>query len=97
MALTREEVAKIAHLARLELAPGELDRFGKQLEAILGYVEKLNELDLKGAEPTTHVLPLTDREREDKVAPGMTPEDLEKSAPDSRHGMVRVPKIMEDA
>ena len=97
MGLTRAEVEMIANLGRLDLTPEELDRFGKQLEAILGYVEKLNELDLKGVEPTTHVLPLTDRIRGDKTAPGLAPEDIAKSAPDFRLGMVRVPRIMEDS
>jgi aspartyl-tRNA(Asn)/glutamyl-tRNA(Gln) amidotransferase subunit C len=97
MALKREDVAKIAHLARLELGPEELDLYGKQLEAILGYVEKLNELDLKDVEPTTHVLPLTDRKRDDRVEPGLTPDDLAANAPEFRLGMVRVPRIMEDS
>ena len=96
MALTREETAKIAHLARLALTPEELDRFGKQLEAILGYVETLNKLDLKGVEPTAHVLTVTDRDRPDAITPGLTPDDLAANAPEFRHGMVRVPRIMED-
>jgi aspartyl-tRNA(Asn)/glutamyl-tRNA(Gln) amidotransferase subunit C len=53
MALTRKEVEALAHLARLNLTPEELERFGGQLEAILGYVERLNGLDLSNMEPTT--------------------------------------------
>jgi len=96
MALTREDVAKIAHLARLELTPEEMDKYLHQLAAILGYVDTLNKLDLKGVEPTAHVLTVTDRDRPDIVTPGLTPEDIAKNAPEFRHGMVRVPRIMEE-
>jgi len=96
MALTREDVAKIAHLARLELTPEEMDKYLHQLAAILGYVDTLNKLDLKGVEPTAHVLTVTDRDRPDTVTPGLTPEDIAKNAPEFRHGMVRVPRIMEE-
>ena len=96
MPLTRDDVAKIAYLARLELTPEELDKYGQQLAAILGYVDTLNKLDLKGVEPTAHVLSVTDRDRPDQVTPGLTPEDLAKNAPEFRHGMVRVPRIMEE-
>jgi len=96
MALTRKEVEEIAHLTRLNLTPEELAQFGSQLESILGYVEKLNELRLDGIEPTAHVLPLTDRGRADEVKPGLSPEDVEASAADSRAGSVRVPRILEE-
>ena len=96
MALTREQVEEIAHLARLNLTPEELERFGAQLESILGYVEKLNELKLEGVEPTAHVLPVTDRTREDVVAPGLSAEDVEAFAPEARAGSVRVPRILEE-
>jgi len=96
MALTREEVAKIAHLARLELTPEELDKYGHQLADILVYVDTLKKLDLTGVEPTAHVLSVTDRDRPDAITPGLDPDDIAKNAPEFRHGMVRVPRIMED-
>lgn len=95
MALTRKQVEEIAHLARLNLTPEELDRFGAQLDSVLGYVEKLNELDLDGVEPTAHVLPVTDRGRADEERPGLSPDDVEAMAPDFRAGSVRVPRILE--
>ncbi len=96
MGLSREDVARIAHLARLDLPPEELDRFGRQLADILGYVEKLNALSLEGVEPTAHALPVTDRDRPDGNAPGLTPDDVAAMAPEFRHGSVRVPRIMEE-
>ena len=96
MALTRKDVEEIAHLARLNLTAEELDRYGTQLDAILGYVETLNQLDLEGVEPTTQVLNLTDRMRKDDPQPGLTPEDVEAIAPEFKAGSVKVPRILEE-
>lgn len=95
MALTRTEVERIAHLARLHLSPAELDRYGAQLDAILGYVETLGKLDLAGVEPTAGVSDRTDRTRPDTPAASLTPDDLAAIAPEFRAGSVRVPKILE--
>lgn len=96
MAFSRNEVEAIARLARLNLTDAELDRFGGQLGAILGYVELLDNVDLKDVEPTTHVQDDADRFREDRVTAGLTPDDLEAMAPEFRAGSVRVPKILEE-
>ncbi len=96
MPLKKEEVAAIGHLARLTLTDEELERFGPQLDAILGYVASLNKLDLAGAAPTTHVQEATDRLRADTVQPGISPEDVAANAPDFKAGSVRVPRILED-
>ena len=97
MALTKKEVEALAHLARLNLTGEELERFGGQLEAILGYVDRLNGLDLSGVEPTTHVQPVTDRVREDRPEQGLTPADVAANAADFKAGSVRVPKILEES
>ena len=96
MEFTRKDVEAVARLARLTLTDAELERFGGQLGAILGYVELLDKVDLKGVEPTTHVQDDADRFREDRVLPGLGPEDLEAMAPEFRAGSVRVPRILED-
>ncbi|MEK7476372.1 MAG: Asp-tRNA(Asn)/Glu-tRNA(Gln) amidotransferase subunit GatC [Candidatus Coatesbacteria bacterium] len=96
MALTRRDVEAVAHLARLSLTEAELERYGAQLEAILGYVESLNRLPLEGVEPTTHLSPATDRARPDRPAPGLTQAEVEALAPEFRAGSVRVPKILEE-
>lgn len=95
MALSRADVERIAHLARLTLTPEELDRFGGQLDAILGHVAALDALDLKGVEPTTHALDLRNRTREDRVTPGLAAADVEANAPEFKAGSVRVPPILE--
>lgn len=95
MALTRTEVERLAHLARLHLSQPELERYGAQLDAILGYVETLGKLDLTGVEPTAGVSADTDRSRPDVPAPSLTPDDLAAIAPEFRAGSVRVPKILE--
>lgn len=96
MALTSAEVERIAHLARLHLTPAELEKYGAQLDAILGYVQTLGKLDLAGVEPTAGVSAETDRTRTDTPTPSLTPDDLAAIAPEFRAGSVRVPKILED-
>ena len=73
MALTREEVLHVAHLARLSLKPEEIELFTRQLNDILAYVEKLQELDTDGVPPMAHVLPVFNAFREDEVAAGLAP------------------------
>jgi aspartyl-tRNA(Asn)/glutamyl-tRNA(Gln) amidotransferase subunit C len=96
MALTRDQILDIAHLARLNLSEEELERFRPQLEAILGYVESLNSLDLASVEPTTHVLSVPERLRSDNLEAGLTPEEATANAPESKAGHVKVPRILEE-
>ncbi len=96
MALTRDEIRDIAHLARLNLSEEELERFRPQLEAILGYVESLNGLDLESVEPTTHVLSVADRLRPDAIEPGLDAQEADANAPDTKAGHIRVPRILEE-
>ena len=72
MALTRDEVLHVADLARLSLAPEEIELFTRQLNDILAYVEKLQELDTAGVEPLAHVIPVFNVFREDAVSQGLT-------------------------
>ena len=74
MGLTREEVRRIAALARLRLEPGEEERLAGELSAILDYVRQLEELDVAGVEPMTHALAAGETPfREDAVLPGLPP------------------------
>ena len=76
MALSREEVRRIAALARLRLSPGEEERLAGELSAILDYVRQLEELDVSGVEPMTHALAAGETPfREDAVAPGLSPDE----------------------
>ena len=95
MKITIKEVEQVARLARLELTEEEKERTRAQLDSILSYIDKLNELDTSAVEPTSHVLPMTNVFREDQVRPSLSQEEALANAPD-RHGLFfRVPRILE--
>lgn len=89
------DVAYVAHLARISLAPGEQEMFQEQLEHILEHVKKLNELNVEGIEPMAHAIPVKNRFREDVVVPGIDVEAAMNNAPESRHDQFFVPRILE--
>ncbi len=88
-------IEHIAGLARLSLSDEEKELFGKQLEGVLSYMEKLNELDTKDIEPTSHVIAIHNVTREDVAAPSLDREDALANAPDRTEKFYRVPKIIE--
>jgi aspartyl-tRNA(Asn)/glutamyl-tRNA(Gln) amidotransferase subunit C len=85
----------VAHLARLSLSPAEEQQFGAQLGGILGYIEKLKELDVTGIEPTAHAVPLVNVFRPDLVGPSLSNEEALRNAPAQSGGLFLVPKIVE--
>ncbi len=89
------DVEHIAHLSRLLLTEEEKAKFGSQLGSILAYVEKLNELDTAGVEPTSHVLALANVLRDDGLTPSLTTQDALMNAPERADDFYRVPKIIE--
>jgi aspartyl-tRNA(Asn)/glutamyl-tRNA(Gln) amidotransferase subunit C len=91
MAITREEVVHVAKLARLELTEDELERFAGQLDAILGAVGKVSELDLADVEPTLHPLELSNVWAEDEPRPTLPLEEALANAPDREDNAFRVP------
>ncbi|OGW54287.1 MAG: asparaginyl/glutamyl-tRNA amidotransferase subunit C [Nitrospirae bacterium RBG_13_43_8] len=95
MRISKEEIEHIASLARLSLAEKEKELFGSQLSSILDYMEKLNELDTRNVEPTSHVLPLSNVMRDDIPWPSIPREDALMNAPDHTEKFFRVPKIIE--
>ncbi len=94
MALTREEVQHVAHLARLEFSEEELERFTRELSQILDYMAKLSELDTTGVEPTYHALRLENRFREDQVRPSFPPEEILENAPEKEGTSFVVPRVI---
>ena len=94
MKISKEEIEHIAVLARLSLPEEEKELFGSQLSNILDYMEKLNELDTKGIEPTSHVLSLSNVMRDDAPMPSIPKEDALMNAPDHTEKFYRVPKII---
>jgi len=96
MKITKEDVIKVAELARLEFGEVELERFTEQLGNILTYIGKLNELDTKDVEPTSHVLDLATPLREDAVMEWITRGDALENAPSEEDGFFVVPQVIED-
>jgi aspartyl-tRNA(Asn)/glutamyl-tRNA(Gln) amidotransferase subunit C len=94
--ITLAEVEHVARLARLDIAPDEQERMRGQLDAILGYVEQLRQVDTAGVEPTAHVLPLVNVFREDEVQPSYPEEAMLANAPELQDGQFRVPRILEE-
>lgn len=95
MSITIKEVEHVANLARLELSDVEKEQFAGQLNAILKYAEKLNQLNTDGIEPTSHVLPLANVMREDVVKPSWPIEKVLLNAPEEEDGQFKVPAVLE--
>ncbi|MEK6690171.1 MAG: Asp-tRNA(Asn)/Glu-tRNA(Gln) amidotransferase subunit GatC [Nitrospirota bacterium] len=93
--ITKKEVEHVSRLARLELSDEEKETFTKQLNNILTYVEKLNELDTKDVEPTSHVLQIQNIFKEDEIRESLPRERALSNAPDRTDEFYRVPKIIE--
>lgn len=96
MALTVEEVRKIAHLARLQLTQAEERRYAQQLSAVLDYAGRLKEVDTSEIPPTATVLPLKAPLRTDEVRPSTPRERLLSNAPAAEDDMFRVPRVLEE-
>ncbi|HOO77368.1 MAG TPA: Asp-tRNA(Asn)/Glu-tRNA(Gln) amidotransferase subunit GatC [bacterium] len=94
--ITREEVEKVARLARLAVTAEEKQVFGRQLNSILEYMEKLGALNVDGIEPLDHVLPLRNVMREDIAASGSGPQAFLAAAPATRDGFFLVPPVLSD-
>ena len=95
MAAVEFDVKYVANLARIRLSEDEQQKFGAQLNHILGYIEKLRELDVTNVEPTAHAFPLVNVTRPDQVQPSMPHEDAMRNAPSKANGLFLVPKIVE--
>lgn len=92
--LTRDNVAKVADLARLDLTDADLDRYTEQLSAVLDHAEDVASLDLNGVPPTSHPLPLVNVLRADVVVEGVDREEVLSQAPSVEDRRFRVPAIL---
>lgn len=93
--ITKSTVEKIAQLANIRLQKEEAESYAGQLEKVLEYIHKLNELDTTGVEQTGHVMPIHNIWRKDKVQSGLNQEQALENAPDPEDGCFRVPRIIE--
>jgi aspartyl-tRNA(Asn)/glutamyl-tRNA(Gln) amidotransferase subunit C len=96
MALTREQVAHVARLARLSFTDEELDRFAHQLSDILAYAEQVSALATDDVPPTAHAIPLKNVFRPDEIIPSLSQEKALSTAPEVEQGRFKVPRIMEE-
>lgn len=95
MSINRAQVEHVAKLARLTLSEEEKVQFTSQLNDILQFAEKLNELDTDQVEPTSHVYPIVNVMREDEARPSIAREKSLVNAPDQKNGLFRVPAVFE--
>lgn len=96
MKLTKEQIEHIALLSRLELSDDELNKYGEQLSAVLGYIDQLQEVHIDGTEPTAQITGLTNVLRED-VVEDWDKREMEaalKEAPDLEDGQVKVRRVL---
>lgn len=94
MSVTRKEIEHIAELARLQLKENELEEYTLQLNKILDYVEKLNELDTENVKPLSHPVEGENVFREDELNPSVDREEALKNAPSKNDEFFKVPKVI---
>ncbi len=94
MAVTKKDVEKIAELSMLEFSDSELEQYTLEMNNILSYVEKLNELDTENVEPLSHPIENSNVFREDKLKNSVSTEEALKNAPDRTSEHFKVPKVI---
>jgi aspartyl-tRNA(Asn)/glutamyl-tRNA(Gln) amidotransferase subunit C len=95
MAVDADTVRRIAHLARIAVAEDEIDHLRGELNAMLAFVEQLQEVNVEGVEPMTSVTPMAMKKRADAVTDGEIAEDIVKNAPVTEGNFFLVPKVIE--
>jgi aspartyl-tRNA(Asn)/glutamyl-tRNA(Gln) amidotransferase subunit C len=95
-ALTRDDVAHLARLARIALTDDELDHFAGQFEVILGAVARVGEVAADDIPPTSHALPLTNVFRDDVVVASLSRDEVLAQAPAAEDDRFRVPRILDE-
>jgi aspartyl-tRNA(Asn)/glutamyl-tRNA(Gln) amidotransferase subunit C len=95
MSVDAQIVQRIAHLARIAVAPEEIEHLRGELNAILDFVEQLREVNVDGVEPMTSVTPMAMKERPDEVTDGEIADDIVKNAPVREDHFFVVPKVIE--
>ena len=96
MAVTKKDVEKIAELARLKFTDKELENFTPQMNEILSYMDKLNELDTENVKPLSHPLEQTNVFREDAMKTSISTDEALKNAPSKDEHHFKVPKVIGD-
>ncbi|MBE1291243.1 Asp-tRNA(Asn)/Glu-tRNA(Gln) amidotransferase subunit GatC [Shimia sp. MIT1388] len=95
MSIDESTAAKVAKLARIKVEEDALPALAQEFNAVLGFIEQLNEVDVDGVEPMVSVTPMRLKRREDVVTDGDQQEKILSNAPDAREGFFAVPKVVE--
>ena len=95
MSIDTATAAKVAKLARIKVEEADLPALAQEFNAILGFIEQLEEVDVEGVEPMVSVTPQRLKQREDAVTDGNQPGKVLANAPDAREGFFSVPKVVE--
>ena len=95
MSVDADTVRRIAHLARIAVAESEVEHLRGELNAMLAFVEQLQEVNVEGVEPMTSVTPMAMKKRSDAVTDGGIAEDIVRNAPASEDNFFLVPKVVE--
>ena len=95
MSVDIDTVRRVARLARIAVSDEDAARMTGELNAILGFVEQLNEVDVAGVEPMTSVIPMEMKKRQDVVTDGDKPADIVANAPATAENFFLVPKVVE--
>ena len=95
MSIDTATARKVAKLARIKVEEEDLPALANEFNAILGFVEQLNEVDVAGVEPMTSVTPMRLKRRADVVTDGDRQAEILSNAPDAREGFFAVPKVVE--
>lgn len=95
MSLTADQVRQVAHLARLEIRPDEVDQYAGQLSRILDLVGELSQIDTQGVQPMAHPLSMVQRLRPDEVTESDRRAEHQAHAPAVQDGLYLVPKVIE--
>ena len=95
MTIDTETARKVARLARIRVEEDRLPALAREFDALLGFIEQLNEVDVEGVEPMTSVTPMRLKRRQDVVTDGNQQDKVLLNAPDAREGFFAVPKVVE--
>jgi aspartyl-tRNA(Asn)/glutamyl-tRNA(Gln) amidotransferase subunit C len=95
MSIDTDTAARVAKLARIRVDDSDLPELAQAFNAILGFIEQLNEVDVEGVEPMTSVTPMRLKRRDDTVTDGNQQDKVLSNAPDAREGFFAVPKVVE--
>ena len=95
MAITEDTVKYVAQLARITLAPKELEKLSQQLQGILDFIDKLKKVDVKDVAPTSHILPVNNVLRDDTPSESLASDKALENAPQRQGNFFQVPKVIE--